>query len=119
MLIVYDTLTNNVKRFVHKLPYKSCHINEYDGFSPFILVTYTINFGQIPESTELFLNKYNKNMLGVSSSGNKNWGGYYAIAADKISSIYNIPLINKFELQGNEEDIKIFKERVDIICQNG
>lgn len=115
MLIVYDTLTNNVKRFVNKLPYKSVHISEYDGKNKFVLVTYTINFGQVPETTKLFMENHNKNCLGVSSSGNKNWGSYFAIAAEKLSKKYSLPIISKFELQGTRNDINTFIERVDKI----
>lgn len=112
LLVCYDSFTGNTEKFAHKLPYKCCHISDYDGISPFILVTYTINFGQIPETTKLFMNNHYKNCMGVSSSGNKNWGSSYGKAANKISKDYKIPLISKFELQGNKEDIQNFIEGV-------
>lgn len=122
MLIVYDTLTGNVEKFVNKLPkekFECCHISKYDGISDFVLVTYTINFGEVPSSTNLFLRQYYKNMLGVSSSGNKNWGITYGKAGDLISSKYNVPLISKFELQGNKQDVDNFIREVDKLCQSG
>jgi protein involved in ribonucleotide reduction len=119
MLIVYDTFSGNTKDFVHKLPYECCHISEYDGFSNYILVTYTVGFGQTPDITEDFLFYNNEKMMGVSSSGNKIWGKNYAKAAENISIKYNVPLISKFELKGTKEDVKYFIERVDKICQNG
>lgn len=119
MLVVYDTMTGNTKRFVDKLPnqFECCHISEYDGISNFILITYTINFGEIPNTTQAFLNKYSNKLLGVSSSGNKNWGGYFGIAANKIATKYNVPLISKFELQGTQSDINKFIERVDEVVK--
>lgn len=117
MLIVYDTMTGNTRKFVHKLPYECCHISEYDGISPFILVTYTINFGQIPTNTEEFLKVHHNKMIAVSSSGNKNWGGYYGISANKIATKYNVPIISKFELQGTNKDISHFIERVDEVVK--
>jgi protein involved in ribonucleotide reduction len=119
ILVVYDTMTNNTRKFCSKLPLECCHISEYDGISPFVLVTYTINFGQIPGSTKLFLNDYYKQCKGVSSSGNKNWGSTYGKAADLISNIYKVPFISKFELQGTNEDVQIFMREVDKLCQNG
>ena len=119
MVIVYDSMTGNCLRFVKKLPYKYCHIEEYDGTSPFILVTYTINFGQTPESTKLFMNKHYEKCLGISSSGNKNWGGYYGKAADNIKEQYGVKIISKFELQGTELDVQKFISEVKEICQNG
>lgn len=117
MLVVYESLTKNVERFVNKLPYNCCHISQYDGSSPFVLVTYTINFGEIPKTVKSFMDNHFKNCLGVSSSGNKNWGSYYGLAGNKISTIYNVPLISKFELQGTEKDVKIFIERVEDIVK--
>lgn len=118
MLIVYDTMTRNVQSFVDKLPkdkFKCCHINSYDGTSEFILITYTINFGQVPGTTEEFLEVHGDKMLGVSSSGNRLWGAYYGKAADLISDEYNVPVISKFELKGNKSDIYIFIEGVEKI----
>lgn len=119
LIITYDTLSGNTERFVKKLPFQCCHISRYDGTTPFILVTYTINFGQIPESTEKFLQVYHSKMIGVSSGGNKNWGRTYAIAANKISEQYKVPIISKFELQGTDVDVKNFIEGVEEMCQSG
>lgn len=116
MLVVYDTLTKNCERFSNKLPknkFDTCHIKEYDGFSNFILITYTINFGKIPKTTEDFLSKYSDKMLGICSSGNKNWGAYFGIAGNKISTKYGVPLISKFELQGTNLDVDNFLRRVE------
>jgi len=116
VLVVYDTMTGNTKKFVNKLPYKSCHISEYDGFSPFILVTYTMNFGEIPETTKHFMELYNHKCKGVSSSGNKIWGKNFGIAANKITTRFGVPFISKFELQGTDEDVRYFVERANKLC---
>lgn len=118
MLIVYDTMTKNVQSFVDKLPkdkFKCCHINNYDGTSEFILVTYTINFGEMPKTTEEFLDEFGHNLIAVSSSGNKLWGAYYGKAADVIAKQYRVPIISKFELKGNKKDIYNFIEGVERI----
>lgn len=45
-------------------------------------------------------------MRGVISSGNTNFGEDYGIAADKISMLYNVPSLYRYELLGNEQDVQ-------------
>lgn len=120
MLILYDTFTGNTKRFVDKLPgeFQVQHIDHYDGHSNYFLVTYTINFGQVPETTSKFLEAHAGKMLGVSSGGNRNWGliekgGTYGKAADILSKKYSVPIISKFELQGTSKDVDLFVQGVE------
>lgn len=117
MIIAYDSLTGNVQRFVNKQ-------NQYDAIKiskdllvnePFVLVTYTINFGQVSKRTHAFLQNNYSYMKGVASSGNRNWGDSYAIAADIISEQYSVPLIQKFELGGTKKDLERFLQEVSKI----
>ena len=107
-------MTGNVERFVNKLKHK--HVDKLSENKiinePFCLVTYTIGFGEVPESTKKFLSKNNKYIKGVASSGNKVWGSNFAKAGDIISKQYDIPLLLKFELGGNELDVEKFKQEV-------
>ena len=114
--IYYDSKTGNVERFINKLrPLKSWVfikvnddvIAENKGH----LVTFTTNFGEIPLNTQNFIEKNKDKLLSVSSSGNMNWGKLYALAADKISEKYNIPVLLKFELSGLNSDIEQFINR--------
>ena len=116
----YDSKTGNVERFINKLrPLKSWVfikvnddvIAENKGH----LVTFTTNFGEIPLNTQNFIEKNKDKLLSVSSSGNMNWGKLYALAADKISEKYNIPVLLKFELSGLNSDIEQFINRVEEI----
>ena len=118
--IYYDSKTGNVERFINKLrPLKSWVfikvnddvIAENKGH----LVTFTTNFGEIPLNTQNFIEKNKDKLLSVSSSGNMNWGKLYALAADKISEKYNIPVLLKFELSGLNSDIEQFINRVEEI----
>lgn len=112
MLIIYDTLTGNTKRFVNKLNLNSLKISDNLLVNEdFILVTYTIRFGDIPNSTFDFLLKNSNHLKGVASSGNRNWGNNFGAAADKIAILYDVPVIHKFELSGNDKDVKTFKKR--------
>lgn len=116
MLVVYHSKTGNVKRFINKLNMRAMSLDEqYEVDEPFVLVTYTTGFGQVPEKVSSFL-KHNFQMLrGVSASGNRNWGTGFAKSADTISELYNVPVISKFELSGTNYDTQHFVERVRTI----
>ena len=112
MRIVYYSFTNNTLAFVEKYfeDYDPMSIEEGSVNCPFILITPTYDFGQIPEVVEEWLDENHQHMVGVVSNGNRNWGELYARAGDLISDRYNVPLILKIELRGNEEDSNIIKE---------
>lgn len=80
--------------------------------TPYVLVTYTTGFGNVPESTSNFLKNNSNKMVGVASSGNRNWGSNFAKAARIITEKYGVPNILEFELSGTKLDIDTFKERL-------
>lgn len=113
--LYYDSRTGNVQRFIEKVlqitGWNAQRIdNEMVVEEPGHLITFTTNFGQIPANTEAFLAKNSDQIFSVTSSGNRNWGRNYGVAADKISAIYDIPQAFKFELSGTMEDINQFIE---------
>ncbi|MCY7679953.1 class Ib ribonucleoside-diphosphate reductase assembly flavoprotein NrdI [Bacillus pumilus] len=120
MLITYDSLTGNVQRFVDKITnnkyYNVKKITEDMLITePFIHITYTIGFGEVPKLTQIFIHN-NKDMLrGICSSGNKNWGNNFGLAADKIANQYNVPILLKFELAGTDSDVAKFLQEVKFI----
>ena len=117
IILVYDSKTGNVQRFIDKVKnelnvetikiHKDLIIQK-----PFILITYTTGFGQVPETTRHFLMKNYQYMRAVASSGNMNWGMKFAVAADEISQKYTVPIILKFELSGTKKDVQRFIEEV-------
>ncbi len=116
MLVVYDSKTGNVKRFINKLNMRAIPIDEYQKVDePFVLVTYTTGFGQVPEKVSSFLESKGDLLRGVSASGNRNWGAGFAKSADTISAMYDVPVILKFELSGTSQDRQHFVERVQTI----
>lgn len=116
MLVVYDSKTGNVKRFINKLNMRAVQIDEQQQVhEPFVLVTYTTGFGQVPEKVDSFLATNHKHLRGVSASGNRNWGPGFAKSADTISQKYDVPVILKFELSGTSQDTQHFVERVQAI----
>lgn len=113
MLVVYDSLTGNVQRFIDKLEMRSIKITpDLIINEPYVLITYTTGFGEVPKSVNLFLAYNHTNIKGVIGSGNINWGQHYCGAAEKISKQYNVPLLHKFELSGNKNDIEKIKQEV-------
>lgn len=58
MLIAYDSKTGNVKRFINKLKLPAVQAVQIDEAltlnEPFVLVTYTTGFGQIPDKVVHF-----------------------------------------------------------------
>lgn len=115
MLIVYASKTGNVRRFVESLNMKNVFIDDIaNGIvnEPFILVTYTTGIGQIPSEVEEFLKHNGKNLVAVGASGNRNWRENFAMSANKIAYIYSVPILLKFEDDGEVDDREKFKERV-------
>lgn len=119
MLIVYDSMTGNVKRFISKLKLPAVQIqNQMTIDEPYVLITYTTGFGQIPEKVSSFLQKNSQHLVGVSASGNRNWGERFAKSADLISKAYNVPVISKFELSGTKSDVAYFEQEVSRIASH-
>ncbi|MED4883062.1 class Ib ribonucleoside-diphosphate reductase assembly flavoprotein NrdI [Bacillus smithii] len=117
MLIVYDSLTGNVQRFVNKLD-KHKKIKITDDLivnEPFILITYTTGFGEVPKSVMIFLQKNSQFLKGVAASGNKVWGDYYTKSAITISKEFNVPILLRFELSGTQTDVNKFLQEVENI----
>ena len=119
MIIYYDSKTGNVQRFMEKIKderpdWEIIKINpdlevKEDGH----FVTFTTKIGEVPETTAEFLKKNSKYIKSISSSGNMNWGVYFAVAADKIKEEYKIPVCMKFELSGTNREVKHFIDNVE------
>lgn len=117
MRIYYASLTGNVRRFIRKLGADATDINDCPiADAPYILVCYTFGFGAVPKEVSEWAARNSEYLRGVAVSGNRNWGENFGQAGDIISKQYGVPLLHKFELSGNDEDIRIFKERAERLC---
>jgi len=128
MLVVYfSSPTENTHRFVQKLGFPSARIplrrtdeplvvNE-----PFVLVCPTYGGGAsishqnsrpVPVQVIRFLNnEHNRSFIrAVIAGGNSNFGADFGKAGDVISAKCKVPYVYRFELLGNDEDIKICRE---------
>ena len=119
--ILYYSRTGNIKKFLDKLKYDNIQQIEQGLIveEPFVLLVSTIKFGEVPIEYKRFLRDNPKGMIGVSGSGNRNWGSNFAIATDKVAKKFNVPIINKFELSGNKHDVKNFINGVERLEENG
>ncbi|MGL5917547.1 MAG: class Ib ribonucleoside-diphosphate reductase assembly flavoprotein NrdI, partial [Culicoidibacterales bacterium] len=98
-MIVYASKTQNVARFVKKLKYQQqfeIHSGEERVNQPFVLITYTTGFGEIPQEVQRFLANNHQWLVGVAASGNRNWGDNFAKAGELIAATYQTQLIHKF-----------------------
>ncbi|WP_338335451.1 class Ib ribonucleoside-diphosphate reductase assembly flavoprotein NrdI [Bacillus altitudinis] len=120
MLITYESLTGNVQRFVDKI-INNKHLSvkkiteDTMITEPFIHITYTIGFGEVPKLTQEFIHNNKELLRGISSSGNRIWGNNFGLAADKIANQYNVPILLKFELAGTDSDVAKFIQEVKFI----
>ncbi|MDF2925592.1 MAG: NrdI protein [Paenibacillaceae bacterium] len=120
MLIAYESRTGNVARFVNKLNMRCLRIDENITLSePFVLVTYTSGFGQVPDKTAAFLKRNSRFLRGVAASGNRNWGDGFAKSADRISEQYHVPVLGKFELSGTRKEADHFVREVESVALLG
>ena len=119
MIIYYDSKTGNVQRFIEKIKderpdWEIIKINpDLEAKEDGHFVTFTTKIGEVPETTAEFLKKNSKYIKSISSSGNMNWGVYFAVAADKIKEEYKIPVCMKFELSGTNREVKYFIDYVE------
>lgn len=113
MKIYFASLTGNVRNFMSKTGFAAEEITPLiKPTEPFILITYTIGIGEVPEPVATFLDAYGHLLKGVAVSGNRNWGANFGRAGDLISQRYKVPLLLRFELRGTENDVRLFKEKV-------
>lgn len=121
MFVYYDSKTGNVQRFIDKIKkekpeWSFVKINgDMEISENGHLVTFTTNFGEIPDTTEKFLENENnrKYIKSVSSSGNMNWGTLFGKAADNIEEKYGIPVLMKFELSGTHVQVEYFINNIE------
>lgn len=117
MKVVYFSFSGNVRRFIKRTELTNVMEITQNNCSermdePFILVTGTIGFGEVPPPVQSFLDINHDLLQAVAASGNRNWGQNFAKAGRSISERYHVPLLMKFELQGTTNDISEFKDKV-------
>lgn len=122
-MIVYASRTGNVKSIVQQLNIKSLRLNQdLIVTEPFVLFTYTDGLGNVPQEVLEFMSngQHNKLIQGIIASGNTNFGmEYFCGAADKLSALYQVPILKKIELRGFLSDIKEIQEKYEKLLKKG
>lgn len=111
-MIAYASRTGNVRYIVSKLQAESIEI--FEGLQldkPYLLITYTDGLGDIPIKVARFLEHNEPFCKGVVVSGNSNFGhAVFGGAGEKISAIYQVPLIRKLDLRGYQADYEAIQQ---------
>ncbi|MGF3065933.1 class Ib ribonucleoside-diphosphate reductase assembly flavoprotein NrdI [Facklamia sp. P12945] len=116
LAIVFISLTGQTRRFVEKL--SADYQLELDDLTcdmivnqPYLLIVPTYQEVVRDLVDDFFENEVNRqNCRGVVGGGNLNFAQLFCFTAKDISRDYQIPLIHKFEFQGNESDVSYIKE---------
>ena len=117
MIVYFASMTGNVRRFARKIDLEAREIAPNTvAEGPYLLITYTIGYGEVPAKVADFLRDNGELLRGVAVSGNRNWGANFGRAGDIVAREYGVPLIHKFELAGTATDVRIFNERADDIA---
>jgi|SRR5690554_5306276 len=115
MKIVYFSRTGNVRSFVEKLGLDDIFEIE-DGSETvdedFVLITFTDGYGEVPIEVEDFLEDNAEFLKGVASSGDKSYDEAYCLAANEIADTYGVPILGKFEFDGEAEDVANFLDEL-------
>jgi len=111
IVIVVDSMTGLGKKFADKLGYPVFEIQTYQPIAnqAIFLISRSINFGEVPPLTKMFLDQHAPQVIGVAVSGNRSWGKNFGGAGDKISLTYGIPLVIKFEGIGMPHEVTLVK----------
>ncbi len=111
-MIAYASRTGNVRYITSKLEAETIEIKEgLQLDKPYLLMTYTDGFGDIPVKVAQFLEQNSPLCKGVVVSGNSNFGHQvFGGAGDKIALRYRVPLVRKLELRGYPTDYEAIQE---------
>lgn len=113
-VLYFSRSGRHVTKFIKRSGVEAESITEVDKVEEdYILVCSTYGHGEVPEPVLAFLAKWGQRIRGVAVSGNRIWGeDMYGRAGDIIAEKYNVPLLMKFEISGNNKDAQKFNELV-------
>lgn len=126
LVVYFSSVTENTHRFVEKLDLPAVRIplrREEEPLivnEPYVLICPTYGGGAgmthqnsrpVPPQVIRFLNnEHNRSFIrAVAAGGNTNFGTDYGKAGEIISAKCRVPYVYRFELMGNDEDVRIFR----------
>jgi len=124
-LVYYSSRSGNTARFVAALDRPALRIPEAPGAdmpvpgTPYLLICPTYADGEgrgaVPKPVIRFLNDPARRALirGVIAAGNRNFGATFALAGRIIAAKCAVPLLDRFELAGNDADLARIRAALD------
>ncbi|WP_186325543.1 class Ib ribonucleoside-diphosphate reductase assembly flavoprotein NrdI [Microbacterium sp. BH-3-3-3] len=129
LLVYFSSVSGNTARFIEKLGKRAVriplrptdpplHVDE-----PFVLVTPTygggagrgVEKGAVPKQVIRFLNeeRNRRNIRGVISAGNTNFGDAFCLAGDIIARKCAVPHLYRLEVFGTPDDVERVTEGLE------
>ncbi|OZD38600.1 class Ib ribonucleoside-diphosphate reductase assembly flavoprotein NrdI [Rhodococcus sp. 06-1477-1B] len=129
LLVYFSSVSGNTARFIEKLGKRAVriplrptdpplHVDE-----PFVLVTPTygggagrgVEKGAVPKQVIRFLNeeRNRRNIRGVISAGNTNFGDAFCLAGEIISRKCAVPHLYRLEVFGTPDDVERVTEGLE------
>lgn len=120
MIVVYFSITGNVRRFVKNLELPAIEITPTNPFIELKEEFVFIAPAYEPEVTDIawdFMRTGNNKdyCRGVIGSGNVNFDTLYLYTAIDLARDFSVPLLDGFEYFGNKKDVARIKERIHAI----
>ena len=109
LIVYWSSNSGGTKRVAEALNTNTVELSDYDGTSPYVLMTPTYDQprgGFTPKPVQAFLEEYAHLMVGVIGSGNRNFGDYYCQAAVDISKQHGVPIVHRVDSMGSEDDYR-------------
>lgn len=129
LLVYFSSVSGNTARFIEKLGKRAVriplrptdpplHVDE-----PFVLVTPTygggagrgVEKGAVPKQVIRFLNeeRNRRNIRGVISAGNTNFGDAFCLAGDIVARKCAVPHLYRLEVFGTTDDVERVTEGLE------
>ena len=109
LIVYWSSNSGGTRRVAEALNTDTVELAEYDGTSPYVLLTPTYDQprgGFTPRPVQTFLDKHAHLMVGVAGSGNMNFGEHYCQAAIDISKRHNVPIVHRIDIMGTVDDYR-------------
>lgn len=109
LIVYWSSNSGGTRRVAEALNTATVELAEYDGKSPYVLMTPTYDQprgGFTPKPVTQFLNNHAHLMVGVAGTGNTNFGEHYCQAAIDISKQHNVPIVHRIDIMGTKDDYR-------------
>ncbi|WP_295789058.1 class Ib ribonucleoside-diphosphate reductase assembly flavoprotein NrdI [uncultured Microbacterium sp.] len=129
LLVYFSSVSGNTARFIEKLGKRAVRISlrptdpPLHVDEPFVLVTPTygggagrgVEKGAVPKQVIRFLNeeRNRRNIRGVISAGNTNFGDAFCLAGDIVARKCAVPHLYRLEVFGTPDDVERVTEGLE------